>query len=33
MAILELKGVSKGFARSGRGKARSGKVEVLRDIN
>jgi len=33
MAILELKGVSKSFARTGRGKARSNKVEVLRDIN
>lgn len=33
MAILELKGVSKSFSRSGRGKAQSGKVEVLRDID
>jgi len=33
MAILELSGVSKSFARNGRGKGRSVKVEVLRDIN
>ena len=33
MAILELKGVSKSFARNGRGKLPPGKVEVLRDIS